>query len=112
MLSEDRGEVKVAAQLPGGAELEEGDVVAEVNGKAVASLDDYRGLAKRSPALAGALAILMLAMGGIPLTAGFVGKVGVFASAIDAGYLWLAIVGLVMLIIGIALRLRRRWFAA
>ena len=70
------------------------------------SLDDYRGLAKRSPVLAGALAILMLAMGGIPLTAGFVGKVGVFAAAIDAGYLWLAIVGLVAAVAGLYFYLR------
>lgn len=70
------------------------------------SLDAYRGLAKRSPILAGALAILMLAMGGIPLTAGFVGKVGVFSAAIDAGYLWLAIVGLVAAVAGLYFYLR------
>ncbi len=69
-------------------------------------LDSYRGLAKRSPVLAGALAVLMLAMGGIPLTAGFVGKVGVFAAAIDAGYLWLAIVGLVSAVAGLFFYLR------
>jgi NADH-quinone oxidoreductase subunit N len=69
-------------------------------------LDSYRGLAKRSPVLAGALAVLMLAMGGIPLTAGFVGKVGVFAAAIDAGYLWLAVVGLVSAVAGLFFYLR------
>ncbi len=69
-------------------------------------LDAYRGLAKRSPVLAAALAVLMLAMGGIPLTAGFVGKVGVFAAAIDAGYLWLAIVGLVSAVAGLFFYLR------
>ena len=70
------------------------------------SLDAYRGLAKRSPVMGVALAILMLAMGGIPLTAGFVGKVGVFAAAIDAGYLWLAIVGLVAAVAGLYFYLR------
>ncbi len=69
-------------------------------------LDDYRGLAKRSPVLAGSLTLLMLAMGGIPLTAGFVGKVGVFSAAIDAGYLWLAIVGLVAAVAGLYFYLR------
>ncbi len=69
-------------------------------------LDAYRGLAKRSPVLAASLALLMLAMGGIPLTAGFVGKVGVFAAAIDAGYLWLAIVGLVAAVAGLYFYLR------
>ena len=54
------------------------------------AIDDFAGLAQRSPALAGVLALLMLSLGGIPFTAGFVGKVGVFAAAIDGGYLWLA----------------------
>ncbi len=69
-------------------------------------LDAYKGLAKRSPVLGGALALLMLAMGGIPLTAGFVGKVGVLSAAIDAGYLWLAIVGLVAAVGGLFFYLR------
>lgn len=70
------------------------------------SLESYKGLASRSPMLAGALGLLMLAMGGIPLTAGFVGKVGVFSAAIDAGYLWLAIVGLVSAVAGLFFYLR------
>ena len=69
-------------------------------------LDSYRGLAQRSPVLAASLALLMLGMGGIPLTAGFVGKVGVFRAAIDAGYLWLAIVGLVSAVAGLFFYLR------
>jgi NADH-quinone oxidoreductase subunit N len=48
----------------------------------------------------------MLSMGGIPLTAGFIGKVGVFAAAIDSGYLWLAIVGLVVAVAGLFFYLR------
>jgi NADH-quinone oxidoreductase subunit N len=75
-------------------------------GGGASPLDQYRGLAKRSPVLGGALAILMLAMGGIPLTAGFIGKVGVFAAAINAGYLWLAIVGLVAAVAGLFFYLR------
>jgi NADH-quinone oxidoreductase subunit N len=59
------------------------------------SLTDFAGLAKRSPWLAGGLTLMLLSMGGIPLTAGFVGKVAVFRVAIDAGYLWLVVVGLV-----------------
>ena len=48
----------------------------------------------------------MLAMGGIPFTAGFVGKVSVFTAAIDAGYLWLAVVGLVASVAGLFFYLR------
>ncbi len=70
------------------------------------AIDDFSGLAQRSPALAGAMALFMLSLGGIPFTAGFVGKVGVFAAAIDGGYLWLAIVGLVVAVAGLFFYLR------
>ena len=49
---------------------------------------------------------LMLAMGGIPLTAGFVGKVAVFQAAIDVDYLWLVIVGLLSATAGLFFYLR------
>ncbi len=70
------------------------------------ALTDYAGLGKRSPLLAGTMMLLMLAMGGIPLTAGFVGKVAVFQAAIDADYLWLVIVGLVSAAAGLFFYLR------
>ena len=70
------------------------------------SFDELRGLATRSPSLAAMLALFMLAMGGIPLTAGFVGKVGVFGAAIDAGYEWLAIFALVAAVAGLYFYLR------
>jgi len=69
-------------------------------------LSDYSGLSARSPFLAGSLGLMMLAMGGIPVTAGFVGKVAVFRSAIDAGYLWLVIVGVVATVAGLFFYLR------
>jgi NADH-quinone oxidoreductase subunit N len=70
------------------------------------SLDEYKGLGERSPVLAGAMAVFMLGMGGIPFFAGFIGKVGVFSSAISAGYLWLVIAGLVASIAGLFFYLR------
>lgn len=69
-------------------------------------LTDYAGLATRSPFLAASLGLMMLAMGGIPVTAGFVGKVAVFRSAIDAGYLWLVITGVVATVAGLFFYLR------
>ena len=43
LLREGEGGVEVAAVLPGnGGDLEQGDVLAQVNGRSVASLDDYR----------------------------------------------------------------------
>jgi len=57
------------------------------------TLDDLSGLGKNHPLLAGAMAIFMLSLTGIPLTAGFVGKWFVFASALNAGLGVLAVIG-------------------
>jgi NADH-quinone oxidoreductase subunit N len=83
-------------------------VVSIVSGKGSgpAALTDFSGLARRSPQLAGAMALFMLAMGGIPLTAGFVGKAAVFRSAIDGGYLWVAVVALLAAVAGLFFYLR------
>ncbi len=53
----------------------------------------FEGLASRSPVLAGAMAIFMLSLAGVPLTAGFMAKLYVFSAAIQGGYLDLAIIG-------------------
>ena len=71
-----------------------------------APLADYAGLATRSPGLALALGLMMLAMGGIPLTAGFVGKAAVFSAALDADYLWLVVLALVAAVAGLFFYLR------
>ena len=47
--------------------------------------EDYNGIGFRSPALAFALSLFMLSLLGLPLTAGFLGKVLVFRPAIEAG---------------------------
>jgi NADH-quinone oxidoreductase subunit N len=57
------------------------------------SLNDYAGLAARRPGLALAMAIFMLSLTGLPPTVGFVAKFYVFRATLDAGYLWLALVG-------------------
>lgn len=83
-------------------------VVGVVGGSAAggSAIDDYAGLGERSPKLAVALTIFMLAMGGIPLTSGFIGKAGVFSAAISADYLWLAVVALVGAVVGLYFYLR------
>jgi NADH-quinone oxidoreductase subunit N len=58
-------------------------------------LDDYKGLARRSPMLALAMAYFMLSLTGVPPTGGFSGKFFIFRAAIEADLLWLAIVGVV-----------------
>ncbi|GAA1477986.1 NADH-quinone oxidoreductase subunit NuoN [Nocardioides aestuarii] len=48
-------------------------------------LSRWAGLGKSSPLVAGVFAFFLLAMAGIPLTSGFIGKWAVFASALSAG---------------------------
>ena len=55
-------------------------------------LNDLTGLATTHPAAAAAMLVFMLSLGGIPPTAGFMGKLWVFGAAIDAGYIWLAVI--------------------
>ena len=59
------------------------------------SINDYEGLAKKHPLLAALMLIFMFSLTGLPPTAGFIGKLYVFISAINAGYTWLVIVAVV-----------------
>jgi len=56
---------------------------------------DYSGLAQRAPLLAALMLVFLLALTGIPPTGGFVGKFYLFAAAIQTGWTWLAVVGVV-----------------
>jgi NADH-quinone oxidoreductase subunit N len=47
--------------------------------------EDYNGIGFKSPVLAFALSLFMLSLLGLPLTAGFMGKILVFRPAIQAG---------------------------
>jgi NADH-quinone oxidoreductase subunit N len=58
-------------------------------------ISDYRGLFDRHPLIAGSLTLFLLSLAGVPLTAGFVGKLVVFGAAVEAGYAWLVVVGVV-----------------
>jgi NADH-quinone oxidoreductase subunit N len=56
-------------------------------------LKDFSGLSVRNPVAAFAMLLFMLSLGGIPPTAGFMGKFWLFGAAIDARYYWLAMIG-------------------
>ncbi|ONI82513.1 NADH-quinone oxidoreductase subunit N [Saccharothrix sp. ALI-22-I] len=58
-------------------------------------LSQWAGLAKRSPLAAAVFTFLLLALAGLPLTSGFVGKFAVFAAAIEAGMTPLVVIALV-----------------
>ncbi len=59
------------------------------------SLADYAGLGQRRPGLALAMALFMLSLTGLPPTVGFIGKFYIFQAALESGYLWLALVGVI-----------------
>lgn len=46
---------------------------------------DWAGMARKSPVLAAAMSLFLLSFAGIPLTAGFIGKLSVFTAAMEAG---------------------------
>src|SRR3954469_3324233 len=56
-------------------------------------MKDFSGLAFRNPFAAFAMLLFMLSLGGIPPTAGFMGKFWLFSAAIDAQYYGLAVIG-------------------
>jgi NADH-quinone oxidoreductase subunit N len=72
-------------------------VVTQVGGRkeTLRSFEDYRGLALRRPVLAALLAFFLLSLIGIPFTGGFFGKFYVFSAALQAGHVWLAVIGLI-----------------
>ena len=64
-------------------------------------LSDYAGLARRAPLLAAAMALFMFSLAGFPPTAGFFAKFYVFNAAVQAGYGWLAVVGVLNSLLGV-----------
>ena len=70
------------------------------------NLSDFKGLAKRRPALALAFTVLLFAQAGVPLTAGFVAKFAVIKSSVEANSYVLAIAAMVAAVIGAYLYLR------
>jgi NADH-quinone oxidoreductase subunit N len=61
----------------------------------------YAGLSRRAPGLALVMMVAFLSLAGMPPLVGFVAKVFVFAAAVQAGYVWLAIIGVLNSIIGL-----------
>jgi len=62
-------------------------------------LEDYDGLSRRSPLLAFALLIFFLSLAGVPPLAGFIGKLYVFAAAMNEGLVALVVIGGINIVI-------------
>jgi NADH-quinone oxidoreductase subunit N len=70
------------------------------------ALERLSGLGRTRPGLAAALTIFLLSLAGIPLFAGFVGKVLVFQAAIPAGYLELAVFAILTSVVAVVYYVR------
>ncbi len=76
------------------------------SGGEVTALDRWAGLGKESPVVAGVFAFFLLALAGIPLTSGFVGKLAVFSVALAAGAWPVVVVAVIASIIAAFLYIR------
>lgn len=59
-------------------------------------VSDFNGLYKRAPYWSFAMVVFLLSLGGIPPTAGFIGKYFLFYAAVGAGFGWLAVLAVLM----------------
>jgi len=69
-------------------------IILSAPGREAERIDDYRGLFWRRPLLAGVFTLMLLSLAGIPLTAGFMGKLWVLAAGTSAGA-WTPVIVLV-----------------
>jgi NADH-quinone oxidoreductase subunit N len=59
------------------------------------TLDGLTGLVARKPGLAVVMALFMLSLAGVPPMVGFLAKLYVFSAAVQAGLIWLAVIGVI-----------------
>jgi NADH-quinone oxidoreductase subunit N len=69
-------------------------------------LEDFKGLNQRSPWFAFIMLLTMFSLAGLPPTLGFYAKFAVIAAAVNAGFVWLAVVAVVTSLIGAFFYLR------
>ncbi len=58
-------------------------------------LEDFAGMGRKAPLQAITLTMALISLIGLPPTGLFIGKIMLFTSAVDAGLIWLAILGVV-----------------
>lgn len=64
------------------------------------NIDDFKGLNQRSSWFALMMLIIMFSMAGVPFFIGFFAKLSVLQAVVAAGYIWLAVLAVVMSLIG------------
>jgi NADH-quinone oxidoreductase subunit N len=73
------------------------------------AIEDYAGLATRQPVTAACLALYLLSLLGLPLTAGFLGKLYIFQAALEARLIWLVVIMALTTVVGAFYYLRVIW---
>ncbi|PLX97949.1 MAG: NADH-quinone oxidoreductase subunit N [Desulfuromonas sp.] len=68
-------------------------VLAGKKGEENLTLEGFAGFGYKRPFLGVAMCVFLFSLMGLPPTAGFAGKFYVFAGAVKAGYIWLAVIG-------------------
>lgn len=77
-------------------------IVSELGGRGerYVTVDDLAGLATRQPFTAATLAVFLLSLLGLPITAGFLGKLYIFTAALNSNLYWLAVLMAINSVIG------------
>ncbi len=70
------------------------------------NLRDFAGLGRSAPATGAAMVVFLISLVGVPPLAGFVGKFLLFGAAMDAGFLWLAIIAILNSVLSLAVYLK------
>jgi NADH-quinone oxidoreductase subunit N len=78
----------------------------EREGEKHLTFDDYAGLGTTRPFLAALMSVFMFSLAGIPPFAGFIGKYYLFLGAVEGGFTWLAIVGVLASVVSVYYYLR------
>jgi NADH-quinone oxidoreductase subunit N len=68
-------------------------ILVSKKGETNGNVSDFAGLGFKRPILALAMTLFLFSLAGVPPAAGFVGKFYLFAGAIQKGYIWLAVIG-------------------
>jgi NADH-quinone oxidoreductase subunit N len=69
-------------------------------------VEDFAGLARRRPGLAALMTLFLIALAGIPGTAGFIAKFTIFSAAVKAGYVGLTVIAVLTSLVSVYYYLR------
>lgn len=70
------------------------------HGVEMVRIDDLKGLNQRKPWLAFLMMLILFSMTGVPPLVGFLTKLLVLKALVNAGFLWVAVLGLIFAVIG------------